>query len=168
MAVNIPHGGYINIPIATTQEAIDMASDNVVMTPYKMGLCMAAMRAQSAASRSLTASTGAAGFQVSSTRDSWSCYSVSLSTTATIGGASAVSVALEICPTNSATPANWIEIGRVQNNQAITLAVILQSVQVITQQLQGYIPAGFFAKLRTLGTSGTQSSSFVSGQEVFL
>lgn len=119
------------------------------------------------AARSLTASTGASGFQVSATRDAVVGYSAALSTTATIGGAATATVVLEVCPTNSATPANWTEIARISNSQTITLAVALQSVQVVTAELSGIVPAGYFAKLRST-TTGTASATYISGQEVLL
>lgn len=119
------------------------------------------------ASRSLTTSTGASGFQVSSTRDSAVNYNVTSSTTATIGGASSITVVLEIAPTNSSTAGDWVEISRFSNGQTITLAVILQSVQTSAGNLGGVIPAGYYAKLRTI-TSGTASASYNTGQEVLL
>lgn len=119
------------------------------------------------ASRSIVTGTGATGFQVSATRDSQVNYSVALSTTATIGGASTATVVLEVCPTNSATPANWVEVARVSNSQTITLAVALQSVQGVTAELSGVVPAGYFAKLRSTVT-GTGLATYTSGQEVLL
>jgi len=119
------------------------------------------------ASRSLTTSTGAAGFQVSSTRDAAVNYNVTSSTTATIGGASSITVVLEIAPTNSATAGDWVEISRFSNGQTITLAIALQSVQTGAGNLGGIIPAGYYAKLRTI-TSGTASATYNTGQEVLL
>lgn len=118
-------------------------------------------------SRSLTTSTGATGFQVSSTRDADVNYSVSTSTTATIGGASTATVILEVASTNSSTAGDWMEVGRVSNGQTITLAIALQSVQTMTGVLSGTIPAGYYAKLRSI-TTGTASASYASGQEVLL
>lgn len=119
------------------------------------------------ASRSLTTGTGATGFQVSASRDALVGYNVTMSTTATIGGASTVTVVLEICPTNSATPAAWVEIARISNSQTITLAVVLQSIQGVAAKLSGVIPAGYYAKLRTV-TTGTASALYNTGQEVLL
>lgn len=120
-----------------------------------------------AATHSLVTGTGATGFQVSSTRDTSVNYNVTSSTTATIGGASTVTVFLEVAPTNSATAGDWVEISRFSNGQTITLAVALQSVQTAAGNLGGVIPAGYYAKLRTV-TSGTASSAYVSGQEVLI
>lgn len=118
-------------------------------------------------SRSIVSTAAAAnGFQLSSTRDSSVSYSISITTSATIGGNSAGAVVLEICPTNSSTAANWIEIGRASNSQAITLAVALNSVQVNGSTLAGMVPAGYYTRLRSINTSGSPSFSFISGQEV--
>lgn len=120
-----------------------------------------------AATRSLVTGTGATGFQVSATRDAMVGYNVTMSSTATIGGASNATVVLEICATNSATPGDWVEISRLTNGQTITLAIVLQSVQAVAGQLSGIIPAGYYAKLRTVIT-GTASATFNTGQEVML
>lgn len=117
-------------------------------------------------SRSITASTGATGFQPSSTRISTVNYNVTVSTTATIGGSSGGYIALEIAPTNSSTAGDWIEMGRCGNSQAITLALALQSVQTVSCQVSADIPAGYYAKLRSVTSSGTPSFTFNSSSEV--
>lgn len=118
-------------------------------------------------SRSIVTGTGATGFQISATRESRVQYSPTMVTTASISGNASDVIVLEICATNSATAANWQEIGRLTNAQALSLAITLQSVQTISGCLVGNIPLGWFAKLRAI-TSGTVSNSFVSGQEVLI
>lgn len=115
-----------------------------------------------------TVAASANGFQVSALRDSSVSYSVTLTTTATIGGASSGYVVLEICSTNSSTAGNWIEIGRVSNGQTITLALTLQSAQVSGGCVAGIVPAGYYARLRSVNVSGTPTYAFNSGQEVLL
>lgn len=114
-----------------------------------------------------TVAAAANGFQISSTRDTLVSYSVSTSTTANIGGSSSASIYLEICSTNSATAANWAAVAEVQNSQAITLALALQSVQTIATVLSAIVPAGYYARLRSSG-SGTYSASYIAGQEVMI
>lgn len=116
--------------------------------------------------RSITTSTGSAGFQVSATRNSSDRYNVTVSTTATIGGSSGGYVALEVAPTNSATAGDWVEIGRCGQAQTITLAIALQSVQTVSCQLSADIPAGYYAKLRSVTSSGTPTYTFNSSSEV--
>lgn len=117
--------------------------------------------------RSTTTSTGASGFQVSATRDAEVGYNLTTSTTATIAAAASITVLLEIAATNSATAGDWQEIARIANGQTITLAVTLQSVQTLGGRLTGVIPAGYYAKIRTVA-SGTASATYITGQEVLL
>lgn len=120
---------------------------------------------QASASRSIVTGTGATGFQVSSGRSSFLNYSITIVTTASIGGNASGTVVLEIAPTNSATAGDWVEIGRITNGQTITLALTLQSVQTVAGQVGGFLPAGYYAKLRSINNSGTPTYSFSSGQE---
>lgn len=117
--------------------------------------------------RSIVTGTGATGFQVSATRDSHVNYSATMATTATIAGNASDVLVLEIAPTDSATAGDWVEIARVTNGQALTLALTLQSVQTTAGSLSGYVPAGYYAKIRAI-TSGTVTNSVSSGQEVLL
>lgn len=118
------------------------------------------------ASRSITTGTGATGFQISASRDSDVHYSGTITTTATIGSGQIGTLVLEMANTNSATAGDWTEIGRCTNGQTITLAIALQSVQTIGCQLSGFIPAGKYAKIRSISTTGTPSFAYNSGQEV--
>jgi hypothetical protein len=108
--------------------------------------------------------TGATGTQISSTKDSTVRFNVSTSTTSTIGGPASSVVTLKKCATNSATEADWTSAGVVQSDQTITLAVVLQSVQVVRGMLTTDVPAGWFVKLVNSG-SGTHSESFISGEK---
>ena len=113
-----------------------------------------------------TVAAAANGVQLSATRDARVSYSVTTTTTSTIGGASSGYIVLEICPTNSATPASWVEVSRVSNEQTITLAVVLQSVQTSGGPLTATVPAGYYSRIRSVTSSGTVSFTFRSGQEV--
>lgn len=118
--------------------------------------------------RSIVTGTGATGFQVSATRDAFISASVGIVTTASIGSGQDGYIALEIAPTNSATPSDWVEIGRSRNGQVYTLAIALQGVQTIAGDIARMIPAGYYAKYRAVNVTGTPTSSWVSGQEVLL
>lgn len=120
----------------------------------------------SSPSRSIVTGTGATGFQPSSTRNATIRENVKVTTTASIAGNADGYVALEVAPTNSATAGDWIEAGRCGNSQALTLAITLQSVQGTTCQLTADVPPGYYAKLRSVTTTGTVSYAFVSAQEV--
>lgn len=108
--------------------------------------------------------SGATGTQIHATKDSSARLSVSTSTTSTIGGPSTSVIALKICSTNNSTEGNWTTIATCENDQTITLAITLNSIQVVKGQFSADIPAGWFIKLVNSG-SGTHAETFVSGQQ---
>ena len=121
---------------------------------------------QASATRTIQTSTGAVGWQLSSSRWSTARYGVTASSTATIGGNSTSMIVEEIAPTNSATPSDWVECARVSSGQVISLAVILQSAQTVGGTLDCDVPPGYYVKVRST-CSGTCSATYNSGQEVF-
>lgn len=129
------------------------------------GLSAPAAWSAATSSHSIVTGTGATGFQVSSTRNATVNYNVKITTTASIAGNADGYITLEVAPTNSATAADWVEVGRCGNSQALTLAITLQSVQGTTCQLSVDLPTGTYAKLRSVTTTGTVSFVYVSGRE---
>lgn len=120
-------------------------------------------RTTSTLSLSLVGS-GATGTQIHATKDSSVKCTVSTSTTSTIGGPSTSVVLLKICSTNNATEGSWTTVATFESDQTITLALALQSIQIVKGQICSDIPAGWYVKLINSGT-GTHSESFVSGQQ---
>lgn len=114
--------------------------------------------------RSIVTGTGAVGTQLSTTQGTDVHYNGTIVTTATISGPAQGTMVLEVAPTNSATAGDWKEQGRCTNGQNITLAIALNSVQTIGCEISGYVPAGYYAKIRSITTSGsptfTLNSSF--------
>lgn len=108
--------------------------------------------------------TGATGTQISSTKASSVKLNVSTSTTSTIGGASTSLVALKICATNNATEGSWTTVATLENDQTISLAVILQSLQIIKGQLCADLPVGWYVKIVNSGT-GTHTETSITGQQ---
>lgn len=108
--------------------------------------------------------TGATGTQVDAAKDSTVRYNVSTSTTTTIGGPGTSLVSLKICATNNATEGSWTTVATLENDQTITLAVALNSLQTVKGQLCADVPAGWYRKLVNSGT-GTHAETFVSGQK---
>lgn len=123
-------------------------------------------RSMATSTRSIVTGTGATGFQVSSTRDSEVRYSTTIVTTSNIAGSQSGTVVLEIAPTNSATSTDWAEIGRCTNGTSYTLAVAIQGVATQACQITGYVPAGYYEKIRSINNSGTPTFSYNSGQEI--
>ncbi|CCV02398.1 hypothetical protein IIV31_026R [Armadillidium vulgare iridescent virus] len=115
--------------------------------------------------RTIQTSTGAVGFQVSSTLPSLVHYSITISTTIGVGGTSTGTIFLETSPTNSATPASWIVNAQSSNSQSFAGLLTLTSVQVQTTEVSTYVPAGYFVKIRST-SSGTASFTYVTGTEV--
>lgn len=122
-------------------------------------------RVDSALSISLVTGTGATGTQVSATKDTWVTVTGSVSTTATIGGASSGHIFVEVAPTNSATAGDWVEKGRVGNSQTITLAIALNSVQVTEGSVIAFVPAGYYIKARSAGT-GTFTNTLIGARQI--
>lgn len=108
--------------------------------------------------------TGATGTQIHATKDSTVRYNVSTSTTSSIGGPATSVVILKICATNSATEGDWTSVATAENDQTVTLAIALQSIQVVKEQLCSDVPGGWYVKLVNSG-SGTHSESFITGQK---
>lgn len=110
--------------------------------------------AESALSLSIQTSTGAVGTQVSATQDAWVSIAGQVSTTASIAGNAAGDLIVEVAPTNSATAGDWVEKGRIGNSQNLSLAITLQSVQIVKGQVFAFVPMGYYIKARSSG-SGT-------------
>lgn len=121
--------------------------------------------------RSIVSVAAAAnGFQPSSTRDAIVNYSVTITTSVQIGVVTNVEgyVVLEIAATNSSTAGDWTEIGRITQAQNIGLALALSSAQKGGCKVGGVVPAGYYARLRSVNTVGTPTYAYNSGQEVLL
>lgn len=139
-------------------------TDNTKVTFVKNKPSMpSVVRTTSTLSLSLVG-TGATGTQISSAKDSTVRLNVSTSTTSTIGGPATSIVALKICATNNATEGNWTTVAVLENDQTISLAIILNSIQVMKGQLCADIPASWYVKLVNSG-SGTHAETSISGQQ---
>lgn len=117
---------------------------------------------QSAATRSLNTA-----FQISASRGAWVTYSVQITVTASIAGGQNGDVILEIA-SDSGFTANVQTLSISGVGQTYTLAIALQGVQPQTSPVSGYIPAGYYARLRTVNNVGTPTYSYRAGQEALL
>lgn len=123
-------------------------------------------RNSSSASRPLVTASNQTGFQISASRDALAIYSCTIVSSASISGAALGVLALETALTNSTTPSDWTEISRTTTGQAVSLAVVLNSISTGATPVIGFIPAGCYVRLREINTSGTPTYSFNSGQEI--
>lgn len=108
------------------------------------------------------------GFQLSSTRNAKASYSCTIVTSATLVASASGTIVLEIAATNSSTAGDWKEISRFTNGQAFSLAVAIGCTQTIAGVLEGFVPSGYYVRLRSINNSGTPTYTFNSGQEVLL
>lgn len=115
---------------------------------------------QSSATRSLNTA-----FQVSTTRASMVTYTGSITTTANIAGGQDGSIILEIA-SDAGFTTNVQTLSSCRSSQTYTLAVAIQGVQQIVTPMHGYVPIGYYVRLRTVSTTGSPTFAYVSGQEV--
>lgn len=119
-----------------------------------------AARTMSAAVRSLVTSTASTGFQISSTLDYNVNYSVFAQVTSVLVGTNTADVYLEISPNNSAP---WTTISR----SGISVSGVA-STSGNTQTVGGFIPAGYYVRIRTAATgvnAGSAVFTYQNGQE---
>lgn len=118
------------------------------------------IRAQSSATRALNSV-----FQVSSTRDAIVQYSVQATITASISGGQDGDVFLDIA-SDSGFTTNVQSLDVAPCSQSYTLAIALQGVQKCAAQVRGYVPAGYYARIRTVNNVGSPVFAYRLGQEV--
>lgn len=118
----------------------------------------------------VSAINAANGFQISATRDALASYSITIQVTPSglLAGASVGYVVYEICPTNSATGTDWIEVGRWTDGQTFSSLLTLASTQPIGSDIGKLVPAGYYVRFRSVNVSGTPTYTYNSGQEVQL
>lgn len=119
-------------------------------------------RVQASSTRTLNSA-----FQISTTRDALATYSVQIATTISLTTGETGTVFLEISPTSTfATGVQ--ELGRFVNGNSGTLTLGLNLTQTMAEPLMGYVPSGYWVRLRTANTVGTPTFTYQSGQETIL
>lgn len=106
-------------------------------------------------------------FQVSASRAAWVTYSVQLQVTANIAGGQNGDVILEIA-SDAGFTASVQTVAISGLGQTYTLAVAIQGVQPQTGVVSGFIPAGYYVRLRTVSNTGTPTFSYRAGQETLM
>lgn len=94
-------------------------------------------------------------------------YSVQITVTATIAGGQNGDVILEIA-SDSGFTTNVQTLAIAGNGQTYSLAVALQGIQPTTNVLTGFVPAGYYVKLRTVQNTGNPTFSYRAGQEILM
>jgi len=117
---------------------------------------------QSSATRTLNSI-----FQVSATRGAFVFYSVQITVTASIAGGQDGDCILEIA-SDSGFTTNVQTLMVSPSSQTYTLAIALQGVQKGPVNVSGYIPAGYYARIRTVNNTGTPAFLYRAGQEVLM
>lgn len=153
--------------VATTGAYLDLSGRPSLATVATTGAYAdltgrPAARSQASATRTLNSI-----FQISATRDSMVMYSVQITVTASIGGSQNGDVILEIA-SDAAFTLNVQTLSAIGNGQTVTLAIVLNSVLPATSVLFGMVPAGYYARLRTVNNTGSPSFLYRSGQEALL
>lgn len=115
---------------------------------------------QSAATRSLNSA-----FQVSATQNSSVAYSVDITSSLSLTGGTVGTVFLEICAT-SGFSSGVQTLDQFTNGQTGTLTIGLALSQIGTANLTGFVPAGYYTRLRTSSSTGTATFAYQKGQEV--
>jgi len=147
--------GKFNTPTGTTSQYV--RGDGSLAT-----LPTASVPTQSSATRSLNTI-----YQVSGTRPAWVTYSVQLTVTATIAGGQNGDVVLEIA-SDAGFTASVQTLSISGLGQVYSLAVAIQGVQPQTGVVSGFVPAGYYVRLRTVNNTGTPAYLFRAGQETLL
>lgn len=114
--------------------------------------------------RSLVSSTGSSGFQISTTQRAMVTYSVTIVSTLSLSGGQSGTILLETSPDNS----TWSEVNRYTNANTGTLTLGLNTAQTGTGCLSGFVPTGYYVRLRTINNTGTPTYTYNSGQESLL
>jgi hypothetical protein len=159
---------------ANTFSAPLVNTSGVVSLSYSTGLQNTAgslttvPRSFSYPTRSIVTTTASTGFQPGSSRDCEASYAVQITTTSNISSGTQGTIYLEIAATNSTTPSAWSIIDQQTSGQTFSLAVAVQCVQIQSVKLNGVIPAGYYARIRSANTVGTPTFSVLVSAEVLI
>jgi hypothetical protein len=164
-----PSTGVLNVPqYAGTVSSVGITSTTLTVTNSPItssGNITVNIPARTASnvSRSLVTTTSSTGFQPSFAKDYQVTYSVYAQVTSALLGNNTADVYLEIAATNSTTPSDWTTISR----SGIQASGVV-STSGNTQTVSGFVPAGYYVRIRTAATganSGSASFSYQVGQE---
>jgi len=151
----ITGSGTISLPNTGTA-----GTYNTVVTDAQGRVTGGTGRSQSQATRALNTV-----FQVSATRDATVQYAVQCTVTSSIGSGQDGDVFLDIAA-DAAFTTSVQSVDVSPCSQVVTLAIALQSVQKGTVSVRGFVPAGYYARIRTVNNTGSPVFLYRLGQEV--
>lgn len=125
---------------------------NFTITPYVPAISV-----------SVTRPINSTTFTISTTKQATVYYTVNVSCTATIGSTATGKVSLQYSQNAGST---WIDVSDVSNSNAVTLAIVLNSVNAQDQVISGPVPANALCRLVSAST-GTTTITYVRGTEVY-
>lgn len=106
-------------------------------------------------------------FQPSASRDTLAFYSVQLTVVATLTGGQNGDVILEVASDAGFTQ-NVRTVAITGLGQTYGLSISITSTQPQTAQVSGIIPAGYYARIRTVANTGSPTFAYRAGQEIQL
>jgi len=106
-------------------------------------------------------------FQISATRPARVFYPVTITTAFTLAGGQVGNLYLDIADDSGMTT-NLESFGPWETGQTGALAIGLAINQQITVTVEGWVPAGKYARIRTVNTTGTPTFTSRRGSEVLM
>jgi|EndMetStandDraft_5_1072996.scaffolds.fasta_scaffold18960_2 hypothetical protein len=107
------------------------------------------------------------GFQVNATRDALVNYSIDILCVLSLTAGETGTLFLEIA-SDPDFNTNLQELARFVNGNAGTLSIGLNLTQNCTGTVSGFVPAGYYVRLRTFNLIGSPTFAYRSGQEILL
>lgn len=149
---------YVIVDASSTPQTIQMTVPLLDLN----GAPYLSMSSQSSSTRSLNTA-----FQVSTTSPAQATYTVDIASALSLSGGQSGTVVLEIA-SNSGFTTNVQTLSQFTNANAGTLTIGLNITQTNTAVLTGFIPTGYFVRLRTVNNTGSPTFTYKAGQEVVL
>lgn len=119
-------------------------------------------KTQSTASRTLNS-----GFQISSSQSAMVTYSVDVACTLSLTTGQSGTVYLDMAQDSGFTT-GLQTISQFTNANTGTLTIGLNLTQTMTGVLSGFVPAGYYCRLRTVNNTSTPTFTYKIGQETLM
>lgn len=148
------------IPAAQIQSDWNQADTNAV--DYIKNKPSFSSVSQSSSSRNLNT-----GYQPSTTRWCFVNYSVDIACVSTLLGGGSGSVFLDIA-SNSGFTTNLQTISSSSNTNSVSLAIAITVNQMTTATICGWVPPGYYFRIRTVTSVGSPTFTYKYGQEVLI